>query len=571
MNIGSLVASLGFDTSSAMQSMTAFERMMISLTQNIDSNLAGMARAMGVVGASATAMGNQSVAAMNKITIAAKLSAYEMRNVALAQPNRMFVAGSSGTSIAPLPPVIKAPAVTPIVNDKPAVAALGRMNSALAMTAQRFRTFGYLASITLTAPIILLSKSIIQLGKDYEYTMQKIVGLTSATQKMTDDWSKSILRLAPQLGKGPKELAESMYFVASAGFRGAEAIDVLTLSAKAAEAGLGETRDVAQFLTSTLNAYAGTGLTAAKATDILVAGVNYGKVEANAFASAIGSVIPIASAMGVSLGQVVGTMAAMTLQGATAANAAVYLKGILNSILKIKPENQAGKALAELGSSAIELRNMLASGPNGVMNVLLKIQDWAKTNPYILNKVFGNIRSLTGDLSLMGNHLTANQKVITLVVNAMGDLDVAVSAVSDTLKVRWDKAMAGLQSGVIRFGDTISKYIMPIVEGFIKLLNKLMLWFANLSEPMKKIVMGFIAFAAAMGPLSLLLSLHMYIINGLTIAYTNLAISSKTALVSMAAIAPEVAIFVAVFTGVALVLSRIFDSENALKKDDQRT
>jgi TP901 family phage tail tape measure protein len=498
---------------------------MLQAVKSIDASLIAMSNAMLKVGGSATIMGNQTAAAMNKVTLAAKLSAYEMRNAVLAQPNRMFVAGSSGTSIAPLPAVIKAPAVTPIVNEKPAVAALGRMNTALAMTAQRFRTFGYLASITLTAPIVLLSKTIIQLGKDYEYTMQKIVGITSATQKMTDDWSKSILRLAPQLGKGPKELAEGMYFVASAGFKGVEAIDVLTLSAKAAEAGLGETKDITQFLTSALNAYARTGLTAAKATDILVAGVNYGKIEAREFANAIGSVIPIASAMGVSLGQVVGTMAAMTLQGASASNAAVYLKGILNSILKIKPENQAGKALAELGSSAIELRNMLASGPNGVMDVLLKIQEWAKTNPYILNKVFGNIRSLTGDLSLMGNHLKDNQKVINLVVNAFGDLDVAVSAVSDTLKVRMDKAMAGLQSGVIKFGDTISKYIMPIIEGFVKLLNKLMSWFTNLSEPMKKVVLGLVAIAAAVGPLSLLLSLHMYIINGLTLAYGQLKLA----------------------------------------------
>ena len=191
MNIGALTAEFVLDTSQAGRTISLFQQQMLQAVKSIDASLIAMSNAMLKVGGSATIMGNQTAAAMNKVTLAAKLSAYEMRNAVLAQPNRMFVAGSSGTSIAPLPPVIKAPAVTPIVNEKPAVAALGRMNTALAMTAQRFRTFGYLASITLTAPIIMLSKAIIQIGKDYEYTMQKIVGLTSATQKMTDDWSKS--------------------------------------------------------------------------------------------------------------------------------------------------------------------------------------------------------------------------------------------------------------------------------------------------------------------------------------------------------------------------------------------
>ena len=50
------------------------------------------------------------------------------------------------------------------------------MIGSLSMMAQRLRTFGYLASATLTAPIVLAGKSVAKLSTDFEFAMQKIVG-----------------------------------------------------------------------------------------------------------------------------------------------------------------------------------------------------------------------------------------------------------------------------------------------------------------------------------------------------------------------------------------------------------
>ena len=110
-NMGSLTAEFILDTSQAGRTISLFQQQMLQAVKSIDASLIAMSNAMMKVGGSATIMGNQTAAAMNKVTMAAKLSAYEMKNAVLAQPNRMFVAGSSGTSVTPLPSVIKAPAM----------------------------------------------------------------------------------------------------------------------------------------------------------------------------------------------------------------------------------------------------------------------------------------------------------------------------------------------------------------------------------------------------------------------------------------------------------------------------
>ena len=171
--------------------------------------------------------------------------------------------------------------------------------SSMNAVSQKIRTVGYLTSAVLTLPILAVGKASFKMAEDFEYNMQKIVGLVGVAQNVVTEWGDAILKLGPQVGKGPKELSDAMFYIASAGIRGVEAMDVLKSSAMAATAGLGSVKDVANLVTSALNAYRGTGLNAAKATDILVEAVRVGKIEADGFASAIGPIIPIAAHLGV--------------------------------------------------------------------------------------------------------------------------------------------------------------------------------------------------------------------------------------------------------------------------------
>jgi len=391
------------------------------------------------------------------------------------------------------------------------------LSTSIAAGSQRLRTFGYLASAVVTLPIIMMGKAIFNASKDFEYSMNKIVSLVGLARPQVQAMTEEVLKMARATGRAPQELADALYFITSAGFKDPiKALDILNTSAKAASVGLGETKDVVNLVTSAMNAYADSNLTSAKAMDIIVAAVREGKIEADGFNSAMQQVIPIASALGIKFEEVAGTMAAMSLQGASASNSAVYLKGMLNSLLKIKPGSAADKALQKFGITAGNLLEDLKR-PDGLMGVLIKLRDISDkaTGNMFLKSIFRDIRAMTGALSLTGENLEYNKKVIESVRNSYGSLAKANADTADTIQRRMDKATAILNSNLITLGKTLTQAVMPIIEKWVAKLESLTKWFNALDESMQRTIIKTIAFVAALGPLALLGSFIGYTVSGI--------------------------------------------------------
>lgn len=452
----------------------------------------------------------------------------------------------------------------------------------LGAMAQKFRTFGYLATATVTVPMIAAGKAAFTAAKDFEFAIQKMVGLAGVSQNTANEWSKMILAMSPEVGKGPKELAEGLYFISSSGQKGAAAMNILQLSAKAAAAGLGETKQVADLLTSAMNAYAGTGLTASYATDILVAAVREGKAEATAFAGSIGQIIPIASELGVSFDQVAGGMAAITLTGSSTSQAATYLKGVFNSLLKATMHGE--KALNSMGSSYAELRDILRS--KGVIAVMQKVRDLSvEYGEELSSEVFPNIRALTGYLSIAGKNFEYNKGIMDRVRESTGSLNVAYGAISKTIQQKFNQAVSQIQVSLVSLGQVIATAILPIMSWFAKILLNLTNWLTNMSDGWKKFVIGISLVTIALGPLALGISLIIYgfvglkgIILGLVAGFKYLILSVKyltfgfsglglaISEVKWAAVATGIGIVVAAIAALAFIIIKATKKTNELSE-----
>lgn len=386
--------------------------------------------------------------------------------------------------------------------------------------AQRIRTIGYLASATLTLPIVAAGKAVFNLARDFEYSMQKIVGLIGIPQDVTNQWAEDIKKLSIEIGKSPKELAEGMYFVASSGMRGAQALDVLKMSAKASAAGLGETKDVANVLTSALNAYQGTGLTAASAADILTAAVRVGKAEADTFATSMGQIIPIAANLGVSFDQVAGGMAAITLTGSSTAQAATYLKGVFNTLNKAAEQGE--KVLGATNISYEELRRILAE--DGLIALLQKLRDiQLKYGQEALGDVIPNIRGLTGYLSIAGKNFQYNSQIMQEVTESAGSLEKAYQAIAGTIKQRTNKAISAMQVSFISLGQTVANAVLPVIENLAIWVTRTTSHFDSLTDSQKRFRLALVAGFAALGPVLLLGSTLLYLLRSLTTVVLGLA------------------------------------------------
>lgn len=426
-------------------------------------------------------------------------------------------------------------------------ASVARINKRLETSGAAMKKFGRGMTMYMTAPLALVGGAAFKMHMDFESSMSKIVGLVGVAREQVDAWGKDILKMAPQLAKSPQELADALFFVTSAGLRGAEAMDVLEMSAKASAAGLGETKIVADLVTSAMNAYGTAVLNAEQATDVLVATVREGKAEAAALTASMGMVLPIASNMGVAFHEVGAAVAAMTRTGTKAATASMQLRQILASMLK--PTQQAEEALRGMGTSSALLRKTIRE--DGLLAALMKLKELSdEYGETVMSTVFPNIRALSGVLDIMGANLEDNIALFERMGVTTDSLNKAFEAASETTRFKFDQAIVTAKTSLTILGKTVSEAFLPILKSLAEKLQKLTDWFTSLDDAQRQQVVRIAGLIAVIGPLSMILGVLLGGISRLiTIGYGAVKMFNALRLAMMAnpilAIAAGITILVA--------------------------
>lgn len=413
----------------------------------------------------------------------------------------------------------------------------------------------------------------IKAASEFESSMEKIQSLVGVSAQEVHVLSDEVLGLAKTVPVGPKELADALFFVTSAGFRGAQAMDILKLSAEGAAIGLGETKTVADVLTSAMNAYAGSGLTATKATDILIASVREGKFAPEELAASLGQVLPVAALTKVSLDQVGAAIAAMARQGVDVSRAATGIRFLLTSF--IKPSSTAVKALASVGLSVQGLQDELAQ-----QGLLATLQDLAQrfdltsaAGKAAFANVVGGARGATVALGLVQGDAAKTAEIFQNVAHATGVTADAFATASKTTAFQF----ALLKSNVQVLAVQIGQALLPIVNAFIHVL----LTGLNAIAPVLRLVADhaglilsvFLGYGAIkfvpvlLGAIATALqAITISVVEGIAVAIQSIAAAAAAAAPAIAAlgaavvaIAPELIVATGLIVGLALVL-------NALKR-----
>ena len=283
-------------------------------------------------------------------------------------------------------------------------------------------------SMKMTLPLVAAGGAAFKMASDFESSMTKIQSLVGRSEEEVQGLTRSVLKLSGETARAPQELADAMFFITSAGIEGADAASVLEASAKAAAVGLGEAATIADLATSAMNAYGKENLGASDATDVMVAAVREGKLEASELAGSMGRVLPVASAMGVSFNEVGAAFAALSRTGTNAAEAATQVRGIMTSLLK--PTQQAEEALTEMGLSSEGLRTQIKD--EGLLSTLQTLATEFDGNAAASASVFGNVRALSGVMDLMGKNVAGTEAIFASMNNTLGATDKAFAVTAET-------------------------------------------------------------------------------------------------------------------------------------------
>ncbi len=169
------------------------------------------------------------------------------------------------------------------------LSAQDRASSVISKLATGLGPVGMVA-VGVGAAILGIGATSVKMAGDYQQSMLKVQALAGLSAQQVQQFSDQILKLAPQVGQSPLKLADSLYFLASAGVPANQMMNTMRLSAEMAATGNFDVKISADALTSSINSLGLSYSQAGNIADEMTATVTAGKMEMSDYAKVAGQV-----------------------------------------------------------------------------------------------------------------------------------------------------------------------------------------------------------------------------------------------------------------------------------------
>jgi len=315
--------------------------------------------------------------------------------------------------------------------------------------------------------------------------------LDDQSMKYMPEYSKAIQDMSVQFGESTDTIAGGLYDILSASIEPAKALDVLTVSMKAAQAGMTDTKTAADAITTILNSY---GLEADKASsvsDLLFATVKRGKTTFAELAPSIGMVASTASKAGLPMEEMAAMLAVMTRNGVRTRVAVTALNAILGTFLDATPEAQ--KAAKDMG---FEL-NTTTLKTMGLVGVMEKMQGASAEQ---VAAIFKNKRAIRGILPALGD-MEGFMTDLNVATERTGLTEVAFGKMTETLGFQLRQLGQNIVGFFRDIGMALAGETSESVKGLNETISLTRDWIKEngaLIRTVAKIALGFIAIGGAL-------------------------------------------------------------------------
>lgn len=332
---------------------------------------------------------------------------------------------------------------------------------------------------------IALGVQAVQAAGTFQESMTQLVTGAGELQSNLGLVSNGILNLAVSTGTSTQQLSQGMYMIESAGYHGAAGLNVLQVAAQGAKVGNADLEAVANSLTTVLTDYHMSANQAASAMNGLTTTVASGKTHLQDLASSMGTVLPLASSLGVSFPQVAGALATMTNAGMDARRASMNLANAIRSLGA--PSSTAEKSMASVGLTAQQLKNTLST--QGLTGVIQEVSDAVgKRFPAgsvqavtAFKNIMGGATGYNVALMLGGKNMQAFQSNVNAVSGAMqhgGSTVKGWSQVQQDFNFKMSQGKEMLETTSIKIGTALLPAVTKLIGGLMTLGT----WIGNVAN-----------------------------------------------------------------------------------------
>lgn len=218
------------------------------------------------------------------------------------------------------------------------------------------------------AAVAAIGTYAVHAASQFDASMERVHTQAGASQAEVERLKASVLDLAGPVAQSPNELALGLYHIESAGFRGAQALDMLKAAAQGATIGNANLEDVSQAMIATMaSGIKGVG-SAADAMALLNTTVGIGDMKMEQLAKAMATgILPSARIAGIGFSDVAAALATVTDNATPADETATRLR--MTFAMLGAPTKAAAGHLAAMGISATQLATDMRQ-PNGLLVAL---------------------------------------------------------------------------------------------------------------------------------------------------------------------------------------------------------
>jgi len=291
--------------------------------------------------------------------------------------------------------------------------------------------------------------------------MNEVWSIADKTAGEMKELTGEILNLSRNIPESAPALAKAYYQVLSAGITDAgKALDVLSISSRAATAGLTTTFTTVDAITNVLNAYSLEAAEAQEISDDFFIAVRDGKMTMEQLAPAIGQVVGTAALAKVELKEVLSAMVAMTLAGYSVDESATSMNRLLLSI--VNTQEQAKEAARAVG---IEW-SVVGLQAKGFQGFIKEVNEKAGDNIELLQAMVPEIRAFRAAAVIAGTGADNYARSLDNLRNSAGATDQAMAKIMGGIGKQWQLQKNRLNAAMIELGQRI----LPGVKDAVKFL-----------------------------------------------------------------------------------------------------
>ena len=267
---------------------------------------------------------------------------------------------------------------------------------------------------------------------------QKQLGMVNTLLKVSRDelnkYGDEFERLSLKTGASKTEIANAAYQALSSGVGKGDLIGFLETASKTAIAGQATVEQSVGTITSIINAYKMEMSEAGKVADWLLTIQNEGVTTVRELGDQLGDVTSISAALGVSLNDVGGAIAQMTVNGNNTAKTITMLKSMLSELSK-EGQTAADNFKKLSGQSFTEF---IANGGT-LQEAMLKMEEYAKKTNRSITDLFGSTDAGSAALNLAGINAESFANKLNKVASSSGELETAYKTATTNIYYEWQK------------------------------------------------------------------------------------------------------------------------------------